>query len=556
MCMTFRARTLLSGALFSAAFFPCMALASSTLSIKPASGAYHVDDVIPVKVVSQSPDPLAAVDATISYDPKLASIDVKDSSADVSWVVTPTADNIAGTLKYSGMVKKGAAQNLDLLSLLVHALRPGKLELHFADGASTIAADGSGGNTLGRLTDASFDVTPTGVVATAPGTASGTDTISGGEVLGASDTAMVISSPNITDENNWYSLKDALFSWTLPPGVTNVRIGLTKKHDDLGYKSISGTTTRLITGIDEGEWFFHVTPDGSDLAHSVHFRVAIDRTAPTFATTTEVLRTDKTDPNIAVMVSATDTASGIAYFEFGIDGGAVARWQDDGTGIYHFKSPSAGGHDLMIAALDRAGNRTEQHLHFTVTPLEKPTVTMASDKVPEASEIVASIKGLPNATAQVEFEGGVVHHNDTVQLDGEGKGTYKLDESVLPGTYLISVTQTLGSGATSKDPVHFEFTVTPSIIGYLGRNPALSIALIPVVLGLVIFGLWKLWKRRGDGAIEEDGEWTQLALPAPKHMPQRGQRSSSVRPVQTAPLEIRRVVRVNPGPGGVIDLRR
>lgn len=548
-----RARKTVLAALFSVALFPCVAFASSTLSLSPASGTYTVDETIPVRVLVQSPDKLAAVEATLEFDPKLVSIDIISTSQDVSWVVTPTVDG--GVLRYSGMVKKDAPLALELMSLEVHALRPGKPELRFTSGASTVAADGSGGNTLGHITQASFDVAPKQGFASERTDAA----TSSGEVLGASDAAtLTIGSKEITDESAWYALNDATMFWTLPHGVQNVLVGLSSKSEDVGYKSVSsGTTTRKITDLDEGEWYFHITPDGGTVKDSAHFRIAIDRTAPIMGTTTEVERADKHDPNIAFALNATDTLSGVANYEFIIDTGTPMRYADDGSHVYHFRSSVFGQHDLTIAALDKAGNRSEQKVKFEVTPLQKPTLRLESDKFGESSPIVATIKGLPGAIARVTFEGGSVHHDDDVQLDTEGKGTYTLKESILPGNYMLSVVQLLSSGASSYEPVRADVEITSSVIGYLGRNPALSIALLPLLLIALVMGGWRIGKSYLAYQLGTRGgsrSTPQLALPPPRANAESS-RSNTVRPVQTAPLELRKVIRVQ-APGAIIDLRR
>lgn len=545
-----RARKTVIAALFSVALFPCVVFASSTLSLSPASGSYPVDEVIPVRVLVQSPEKLAAVEATLEFDPKLLGLEIISTSQDVSWVVTPNVDG--GVLRYSGMVKKDAPTTLELMTLNVHALRPGKPELRFTSGASTVAADGSGGNTLGHITQASFDIAPK------EGFAPGVTSADGaGEVLGASDgSTLTVSAKEITDESLWYPLHDITMSWTLPREVKDVRIGLSRKAEDTGYKSVtSGTTTRFVTDLEEGEWYFHLTPEGGELKDSVHFRIAIDHSAPILSTTTEVVRDDSHDPNIAYSVSASDVVSGVAYYEFTIDAGRGERWTDDGSGIYRFRSPVFGAHDLTIAAVDKAGNRSESKVRYEVTPLDKPVVRAKSDKFAEASPVVAELQGLPGASAHVVFEGGAVHHEDTIALDSSGKGTYTLKESILPGNYMLSVVQTLENGASSDVPVRVDIEITTSVIGYLGRNPAFSIALIPLLLIALVIGGWRMGKiflayqQKGYG-----GNVPQLALPAPR-ADRDVQRSNVVRPVQTAPLELRRVVRVQ-APGAVIDLRR
>jgi hypothetical protein len=157
----------------------------------------------------------------------------------------------------------------------------------------------------------------------------------------------------------------------------------------------------------------------------------------------------------------------------------------------------------------------------------------------------------------VTFEGGSVHHDDDVPLDTEGKGTYTLKESILPGNYMLSVVQLLSSGASSNEPVRADVEITTSVIGYLGRNPALSIALLPLLLIALVLGGWRVGKfylAYQLGARSGYKSTPQLALPPPRANTESS-RSNTVRPVQTAPLELRKVIRVQ-APGAVIDLRR
>lgn len=536
-------------ALLASAIFPLGVFASSDLLFSPASGSYKVDEVIPVRVLVQSGEKLSAVEASVEFDPKMLNVEISSASPSVSWVVTPTVDNEKGELRYSGMVTGDAPAELELLTLSVRGLRPGTSELRFVSGASTVAADGSGGNTLGKITHAAFDIlTEEGY--------EGRATEDGGEVLGATDATLTISSPNIPDAATWYSLRDMTVNWTLPYGVRDVLVGLTKKAEDVGYKSVpGGTTTRELKDLDEGEWYYHITPKGKSLEDSAHFRIAIDREAPVIASTTEKERTDNRDPNLTYTILATDKISGISHFEMMVDGSFASRWEDDGSHEYKFKAPGPGEHDLTISAFDKASNRSEAHARFVVEALPQPTIKLLRDKIPEASPIVAEINGLPNASVKISFEGGPVAHDDVLSLDGNGKASYALKEAVLPGSYQLSAIQTLSNGASSKEPVRIDIEVTPSIIGYIGRNLALSIAIIPVVLFGLLYLLWRLgvahWFAQRRLRARSMQKVAPLPLPAPT-----AHTRQMVRTLETAPLEIKRVVRVQQNAGSVIDLRK
>lgn len=537
---------LLRGILFTlvlSVFFPLAAFASSNLFLTPASGSYPVDEPTEVRVIVESTEKISAIEANLEFDPKMLSIKIIKSSDKVSWIASPFVDEEEGKISFSGIISKDAPLSSELLALSVVGLRPGSPEIRFVSGASAVAADGTGGNTLGKVTHASFDIL------TDEGEASqGVD----GEVLGVNDSVLSITSPDITDQSAWYALKSVILNWTLPFEVNSVLTGLTKKQEDVGYKLVNtATTTRVLSDLEDGEWYFHLTPKGKALSDTAHFRIAIDNEAPLIGTTTERERQDKRDPNIKYFIEASDKTSGISHFEMMINGGSSSRWEDDGTHEYSFRAEGIGEHDLTISAFDKANNRSETHMRFSILPLDEPRITLLRNKVPEASPIVAEILGMPNASAVVTFEGGTVRNEDTISLDNNGRASYILKESVLPGNYQIQVVQKLENGAISKGTTRVDIEVTPSIIGYIGRNLAISIALIPVILVGILYLLFRLgiisWFVRRRMRNKSIQKVAPLSLMPPRET------SGRVTPVAT--FEIKRVQRVQ-NPNSVIDLRK
>lgn len=545
-----RAFGLIFATLFISVVFPHQVQASSDLFFTPASGSFLVDESIPVRLMVKSTEKLSAVEASIEFDPKMLSVEIKNTSNKVSWVVTPSIDSIKGIISFSGVMSKDISLEEELLELSVVGLRSGNNEIRFLSGASTVSSDGTGGNTLGRITNATFDILVQGE------TNDSQIENNKGEVLGATDTELIISSPDILDQSAWYSLKNVIFNWTLPSDTKQVLTGLTKKSEDVGYKKvINATTTKIIEDIDEGEWYFHVTPSDKGIEDTKHFRVAIDREAPIISTTTEREREDKRDPNIKYLIEAEDNLSGIDHFEIVLDGGASVIWQDDGSHEYSFKAGGPGDHNLTISAFDKANNRSETHVNFKVEALDSPTIIPKRTTIPEASPIIAEISGLPNATVVVTFEGGVVHHDDTITLDDNGKANYVLKESVLPGSYQLSAIQKIQSGASSIKNSNIELIVKPSIIGYIGRHLAIFIALIPILIIIIIYSLWRFgviaWyfrRRLNRSSISKVAPQSIM----PKRNEQNKYRSNKI---ETDSYQIKKVVK-RQDPNDIIDLRR
>jgi hypothetical protein len=440
------------------------------------------------------------------------------------------------------MVSKTAVLPLDVLTLRVKGVRPGKHELRFVSGASTIAADGTGGNTLGKITHAQFDVlTEEGF--------GGEE----GEVLGLEDERIAIHSPEIVDQEKWYAFREITLEWSLPEGVKNILVGLTKKEQDVGYKpGPKATTTRILSDLEEGEWYFHITPDGAGKEESVHFRIAIDREAPLIGTTTVRERQDSRDPNMVVHIEADDALSGISHYEFLVNGNHVAKWEDDGSHQYRFKSPVIGDVDLTISAFDKAGNRSEVHVPYHIEPLSPPEIILQKESFGESSPIIAEVSGLSGAVVKMVFEGERVRQEGIVQLDQNGKGRYILRETLLPGPYQLAAIQTLEHGGSSDQPVLKDVLVTPSIAGYIGRNFALSLVLIPLVLILALYGVWRL------GIVHAFLSFRmrqRSMLRVPPALPPPTATSYRTKTV-SAPLQVTKVIRRNVPSGSVVDLRK
>lgn len=540
-----RAIGVISITLILGVILPFSAFASSDLLFAPASGSYAVDEPLPVKVIVNSSEKLSAIEATIEFDPKMLGIEVTNISKNISWVVTPTVDHDKGLINFSGIISKDSTLESEIIELSVIGLRPGHPEMRFLSGASTVASDGTGGNTLGKITHASFDILTQDDFG-------GSIKNSSGEVLGASDTELKITSPDIQDESAWYSLKNVILNWSLPFNVSDVLVGLTRNEGDVGYKSVTdATTTRTINNIEEGEWYFHVTPKGKGINETKHFRIAIDNEAPIIGTTTEKERIDTKDPSIKYNIEATDKISGVSHFEMMLDNSSSLKWIDDGSHEYTVRASGPGEHSLTIAAFDKANNRSESHINFKVDPLDSPVIKLKRNTVPEASPIIAEIIGLPNASVVVTFEGGVVHHEDTLVLDSNGRAAYVLKESIIPGNYQLSALQKLQNGESSLSNIHVELEITPSIIGYIGRNLALSIVLIPILIIGLLYLLWHFgiitwyFRQKMDKRVIQ--KVAPLAL-----MPQR--KENVIRHIETSPLLIKRVIRTDVQ-NNIVDLR-
>jgi hypothetical protein len=533
-----------------AAFLPFAVQASGTLFFTPGSGTYHVGDEIPVKVMLDSSEALGGAEGHILFDPLAWDVSVASQDDSLSWVERPTVREGSGQVDFSALISKGEdTKRRELFVLKAIGKRVGKQTFRF-DSAATVSADGTGGNVLGRVDDALFDIATLN-----------RGESSEGAVLGAStDSNILITSDVMPDQSAWYSFASSSVNVTVPLDVKRIKVGITDKPEDAGYRpldvpsaSSSATSTTLVRSIDkldEGIWYYHATADGPD-SISTHFRFAIDRTAPVFGETKIRDRSDMTDPHLVIEFSATDTVSGIESVTASWNGMAEVALTPV-NGEIALLAPDAREHKLKLTATDRAGNRSGLELPVTVTSLAPPSVALNS-RAREASPIKFAFKGLPGASIAVDFFGNKLERKDIVVLDAAGSGEWVLGEHLLPGSYKIAIIETTQNGAKSKE-VDLDVLVEATVIGFLGRNPALTLAAFVVLIVTAFFGVRRIRK----GAVVTRREET-LALPAPaaSRMQPTSPRTQVISPVAIARVRMQpqglRGVELS---GDVVDLRR
>jgi hypothetical protein len=140
-------------------------------------------------------------------------------------------------------------------------------------------------------------------------------------------------------------------------------------------------TTRDIKDLPEGVSYLHVqNKTAAGWGPVLHYKLQIDTTAPTAFTIKEVA------PAVFTFESK-DALSGILRYDIQIDGGAPMAFTDDGSHTFTAVAQTPGAHQLLVRALDAAGNATESTLTFTVAEPVPPidSVVPVTPAVPDSA---------------------------------------------------------------------------------------------------------------------------------------------------------------------------
>lgn len=533
--------------------------ADATLYLSPITGTYTIDTTIPIQImVSSGGESVNAIEGKLTYDPKEIEIEsvTKNEALMSSWTVEPVYDNTLGTLSFGGFLSTSTVlDRAVVLSFVGIAKRSGEVRIRFATGAAVHAADGTGGNLLSTLNGGIYAIIPKESDLTlspdTPGEAlfatsteevlgvSDTSSTTPGEVLGAA-TATIMTSLTHPDQNAWYALSTSTLSWDMPDGVTHVRLALDKKQEGEGVRVYNAPIhEKIIDNIHDGVWYVHLTREFAD-AHTDNatYRLQIDTMPPSNVSVSEKPRAHAYDPRVAFLVTATDTLSGVDHYEFIVDQGEAVSWVPDGTHEYHARTLPVGTHELLVRALDRAGNKTEAHTQFVIEYLPTPTIVPSATPLTEGDHLSGVLESTPNATLTLFFmQGGEVVKEEVV-LDSTGRGVFHTALVLSPGPYEVWALLHEESGAVSRESEHLHGEVRSSVFGVIKRHPYV----LPVVLFFIVFlfAMRFFWRMlRGSDALpqtyddeendvyeEEDVQPVRKVIPGAVVLTQRQQKSA------------------------------
>ena len=495
--------------------------ADAALFISPITATYTTGETATLSVVVTSGgESINAVEGKLEYDPKEISVlSVNASSSSLSsWTIFPTFDNDVGELNFAGLLSTSTVlERGQIFKFSIKTLRSGEMHIRIGSGAAVHAADGTGGNILTSLHEGVYNVIPGDSNANSislseyhpPLVNASTSATSSGEVLGAA-TGTPFTSVTFPDQDVWYSTTTGVFTWTSPSGVLKVLFALNKRPTGDGTIAYDPTLhEKTIKNIDQGVSYVHFTEmyaDGSK--KTTNYRVKTDTAPPSAVSISEKPRNDSADPNIVVLVSATDTLSGIYHYEFAIDGKNSLTWNDDGSHEAHLPAQAVGTHELVMTVFDLARNNATARVQFTVGYLPPPTATLLTKKFSEGDKLSLSINATPNSHQSVNIARGDESASvEEFVVDATGHGQFQSAILLQPGKYHAWVVAHDSRGAISKESDHLEAMVDSSFMGIIKRHQMIPIAIIALVV--LCFGCWMFWRRmseEGDGEDQADAE--------------------------------------------------
>lgn len=428
--------------------FPTHIAQAATLSISPANGSYSVGKTFSVSILASSRDSFNAASGKITYPTdKLDVVSISKSGSIISlWAEEPTDEG--GAVVFQGVIMNpGYSGTGKLLTITFKTKSEGTASLKYAS-ASILANDGNGTEIFSGSGSANFTIQnstsqPTSEPKTDPTAKLTTDL----------PTPPSINSPNCPDPQKWCKDNNPTFAWSLPRGVNGVSLAITQNpNSNPGTISDGLFNSRTYTNITDGTWYFHLRlRNSTGWGDTAHFKIQIDSQKPATFSIIEMPETAETELTPSFDLTATDTLSGLDYYEVQMDGAPSEIWRDDGNHVYQTKKLAAGNHNLSVKAFDKAGNFIDGSSAFAIKVIKEPLLTEYPKDLIVGDNLI--IKGVtdPEETLAVWLQKGSGDPTKyTLISDNQGEFEFVSPESLGEGTYSIWATEANATGDGSR----------------------------------------------------------------------------------------------------------
>lgn len=296
-----------------------------------------------------------AVSGIVSYpQDKLEVVGISKNQSIVSlWVQEPSFSNAEGTINFEGIILnpgfKGSQGKTLTLTFRVKA--QGTAPLSFTT-ASLLANDGEGTEILLSKGTASFRLVP----------ATMSDVVPQPQVPISRTVTVAPKISSVTHaQEGWSSTTTGVFSFEFSDDTTKLRLLLDDAPTSIPVVVYQPPVqNKEILDLLEGISYLHVQSSNSlGWSEVIHYKIQVDTTPPSAFLVTEVAP-------LSFRFQAEDALSKIASYTVQIDTKDAMPFIDDGSHTFKITSIQPGDHMLTVSAFDRAGNKTESTIAFTV----------------------------------------------------------------------------------------------------------------------------------------------------------------------------------------------
>lgn len=457
---------------------------AADLVFSPSSGSYSIGQSFTIyAIVSNNTESINAVSGQLRYSTDILTLTSISKTGSIinMWAEEPSFGG--GSASFEGVILNPgfSASTGRVVALTFRAKSEGVGQVHFTSG-SILANDGNATNVLRSLGSATYTVT---VASEQDAPQPQAD-----RSLAQSSTPN-IQSESYPTEHDWYGTLQAKFSWDLPSSATAVRTLYNLQPNSTPSKVYEPAIASREFAVDEdGIYYMHVQfRDANGWGAVAHRKFQIDTRAPKVLSVKSVEGATTTNANPSFLITAEDTLSGVDHISIAVDDTAPVDHPIVSSNTYTLSNLKPGKHAIRIAAVDRAGNKTEGAAEIFIEKLNPPTIKEYTRHAETGGTVSVSGSTYPNKKVEIAF----TNQDDETVFEStvsgaNGEFTYTWPRKLVSGVYDMSARVVDNNGATSDftDPRTVAIENIKLIrIGMFIMN-WLSLALIIVLAGMLI----------------------------------------------------------------------
>ncbi|MFA6476082.1 MAG: hypothetical protein WCV68_01555 [Candidatus Paceibacterota bacterium] len=399
------------------------------------------DDIVVLVTINSEGQDVNTAQASISFPANLLSVNKVDRTSSIFsfWLEEPSFDNTKGTIRFVGGSTSGfTGASLKVMSISFRVKGSGSGRLGITDGAIT-ASDGTGSNVY--TTAKGLDIN---IPATADFQAVKVEQARRAAVTAKELPALLgFDIPFYPDQTKWNN-RSASFQvkWKISPDTSQAAMVLNDKPNTIPAASAEALTgSRIFPALKDGVSYLHLRlANNIGWSETLHYRIAVDTTPPAaFKITSDVgLKTGEPRPTISF--ASSDLASGVNNYVVRLDGDIATTTS---ATSYKFSPLLPGIHQVMVQAVDNAGNSISQTVALEILPIESPKIAYVNNRiVVNEGSIIAGGTALPGVdlVAQVQNSKNQIVAEQVVPVDSKGNWNVTIIKALTSGDYKLLAT--------------------------------------------------------------------------------------------------------------------
>ena len=418
------------------------------------------DDVSVLVTINSEGQDINAAQAMITFPTSLLSVTSIDrvNSVFSFWLEEPTYDNSKGQIRFVGGSTSGlSGAGLRVVRVAFKVKGSGTGRLSITDGA-IMASDGSGTNVYSSAKGLDIIIP----------TSSEFEAVKverekvQAEIAKQLPNKIGLEVPFYPDPTVWNN-RSASFQakWNIGPDIIAAAISIDENPTFTPLSSSEAMSgNKIFSALPDGIWYVHLrVKNNIGWSPTLHYRIAIDTTPPNPFNITSDSALITNDATPAINFISSDLGSGIDFYTISLDGVVATTTKNNS---YLFSPLLPGVHDLIVSAIDRAGNSISQTRTIEILPIATPEITYMNRQVfINEGEIVAGgtaeagvevIVRIQNEKKQIVFE-------QIVPIDRNNNWNIAIINTLNLGDYYLLVTARSKDMASSFPVISDVFTV-------------------------------------------------------------------------------------------------